>query len=166
MRYLAALFVLLLSGCATIQWSAIPEQATANNAYYAVSIKPVCNEQGWNTANGCKAFVLTVSNKTASNLEIDWNKTAYIEEGQTNGGLMFGGIQYIERNYPKQPPDIIFPNITFKKTVWPNNLVFFASKEWNHGRMPVGENGIYLVIKIDGKEITERLTIKLSAVEE
>jgi uncharacterized protein YceK len=163
----ALLLVLTMSGCSTIQWSAIPEQAVADNAYFSVAIRPICTKQGWNTAHGCSAFELTVSNKTATNLEIDWNKTAYIQAGQTHGGLMFDGIVYTARNNPKQP-DIVFPNATFKKTVYPNNLVFFTTGQyggWTNSRMPVGENGVYFVVKVGGKEITERLSTRLTAVE-
>ena len=167
MRYLTALLVFLLSGCATTQWSATPEQAVADNAYFAVAIRPICTRQGFETAHGCKAFELTVSNKTAANLEINWNKTAYIQAGQTHGGLMFDGIVYAARNNPKQP-DIVFPNATFKKTVYPNDLVFLITGQyggWTNGRMPVGENGVYFVVNVGGKEITERLTTKLTAIE-
>jgi len=107
------------------------------------------------------AFILTIVNKTSQDLELDWNKTLYIYNGETKGGFMFEGIVYKDRNNPK-PPDIIFANSTFTKVIFPNSNVQFTSWGWEHIPLPLGENGIYLVVKVGEKEIKEKLNLVLS----
>jgi hypothetical protein len=107
---------------------------------------------------------LTVKNKTNKNLELNWNKTLYIVNGQTSGGFMFEGVVYKDRNNSKSP-DVIFPNGTLSKAIWPNNLVYFSSGQyggWRHESLPPGENGVYLTVIVDGKEISEKITMNLS----
>jgi hypothetical protein len=152
----------LLFGCVGLTprapWTSAPYQATADNSIFNATIKPVC------TGYGCPAFVLSIENKTDKNLELDWNKTLYVSGGQTSGGFMFEGVVYKDRNNPK-PPDVIFEKGSLTKTIWPNNLVEFSSGRyggWRNESMPVGENGIYLTIVVEGKEMHEKLTVVLT----
>ena len=64
----------------------------------------------------CNNFTLVIQNKNNQNIEVNWNKSFYISNGQSNGGFMYGGITYLLRNAPKQN-DIIFANNNFSKIV-------------------------------------------------
>jgi len=83
---------LFLSGCVTnppvkSSWSG---DTMIENEYFSATILPTN-----------KRFKLTVKNKTKSDLVINWNKTLFIESGQTAGGFMIEGTLYTERNNPK-----------------------------------------------------------------
>lgn len=155
---------ILLSGCAGMfpppaQWQSEPQQASVDNPQFSAQLKPVCGSYG-----GCEAFVLQIVNKTSKNIEVDWNRTLYISGGQTSGGFMFEGVVYKDRNNPK-PPDVVFGNGTFTKTIWPNNLVNYVSGKyggWQNEGMPQGDNGVYLSLSVDGKDVSERLLVRLS----
>jgi hypothetical protein len=154
--------VAMISGCVTTRyvWKSVPSNSSIENEYFTAEISPASCDDYW----GCEAFGLTVKNKTNKNLELNWNKTLYIVHGQTSGGFMFKGIVYQERNNFK-PPDIIFPGGKLFKTIWPNNLLGFSTGKfwgWRHDAMPAGENGVYLTVAIDGKEISEKITLTLS----
>jgi len=154
-------FVALITGCVTTRyvWKADPVRQSVDNEYFSANISTASCDR-W----GCEKFRLSVKNKTDKNIELNWNKTLYIVNGQTSGGFMFEGIVYRDRNSPKSP-DIIFANGELTKGIWPNNLVGFSSGKyggWRHGSMPRGENGVYLTVNIDGKEISEKLTLSLS----
>jgi len=141
-------------------WKSKPAIQIVENSYFIATISPShCS------AKGCKSFFLTVKNKTSKNLELDWNKTLYIADNQTSGGFMFEGVVYKDRNNPK-PPDIVFSYGKLTRNIWPNKLAkFFSSTEWagwQNGAMPLGENGVYLTIIVDGEEVSERLTMNLS----
>jgi len=156
--------ILLLSGCATsgYVWKSEPVMNLVGNDYFAAEISPIC------TSWGCESFALRITNKTDKNLELNWNKTLYISQGQTRGGFMFEGVVYKDRNNPKSP-DIIFSGSNLVKQIWPNNLVYFESGRyggWRHISMPPGENGVYLTITIDGKEVNEKLSVSLSMEKE
>ena len=151
---------LLSAGCATTRTvvKADPTVMQASNEYFETAAIPQCGSYG------CEAFILRIKNKTYRNLEVNWNKTLYVTRGQTSGGFMFEGVVYKDRNSPKSP-DIVFGNGTFAKTIWPNNLVEFSSGKyggWRNESMPSGENGIYLTVNIDGKEITQKLITNIS----
>lgn len=159
-------FLLLCGGCAMFQSHYIfkyePMLQKASNEVYDASIAPITDQ--W----GCKAFQLTVKNKTSKNIEINWNKTLFISQGQSSGGFMFEGIVYLQRNNPKQP-DVVFPNASLSKEIMPNNLVEYRNGEyggaggWENNPMEPGENGIYLSVDVDGKEVGEKMTISISA---
>lgn len=105
------------------------------------------------------AFNLIIENKSDNDIEIIWDRTAYIKLDNTSGGFMFEGIVYKDRNNPK-PPDVVFPKSTFSKRIWPNTLVGFY-KGWYHSGMPMGNNGIYLTLKTNGVEFKEKITFSI-----
>jgi hypothetical protein len=158
---LLTVLVALISGCVTTRyaWNSDPTYRSIDNEYFTAEISPAfCDSRG------CKAFRLTVKNKTNTNLELNWNKTLYIVDGQTSEGFVFQGVLYRERNNPRSP-DVILPGGVLSKTIWPSKLVEssrggFAG--WRHDPMPAGENGVYLTVAVNGKEISEKMTVSLS----
>lgn len=161
---LAILASSVVAGCAGLglpmpeRWLSTPATATVENAAFTASITPRCH------GLGCEAFAFTLVNKTDKNLELDWNKTLFVTGGQTSGGFMFEGIVYRDRNNQKSA-DVIFAKGTLTKTIWPNNLVSFSAGRyggWDHGSMPRGENGAYLTVVLDGKELHEKLVVALT----
>jgi hypothetical protein len=113
----------------------------------------------------CNNFTLVVLNKNIQNIEINWNKSFYIENRQTNGGFLYGGITYLLRNAPKQN-DIVFSNRNFSRVIYPINLTEFSSGNWQHNQFPLGEIGIYLTLVIDKKEVEYKLVNQLKKKEE
>ena len=167
--FLSGFFAIMLIsfvGCsvfAMYKWKSVPVNAVVENEKFEVHLLSNC-KNGSAMYGGCKGFILEIVNKMDKNIEVNWNKIFYISGGQTSGGFMFEGIVYKDRNDPKSP-DIVFGNSTFRKTIWPNNLVDFTSGKyggWRHDSMPVGENGAYISLIIDGKEVNERLFVRLS----
>jgi len=124
----------------------------SSNEYFEAKLRPDCSPY-------CYSFDLTIQNLTNSDLELDWNKTLFIANGTTAGGFMFDGILYKDRNNPK-PPDIIFAKSSFEKTIYPNKYVEYYDG-WHNRRMPPGEYGVYLNIKVGDKEIKEKLLVNL-----
>lgn len=109
------------------------------------------------------SFLLSIRNKTAQDLEVDWNKTLYISAGATSGGFMFEGIVYSKRNEPK-PADVVFANGNFSKWISPNNLVSFTSGRyggWSHDPIGYGETGVYLTVRAGNEEIKEKILVKV-----
>jgi len=156
---LALAVLVSIQGCAigpTVVWKAVPENPKAENATFSAEITPICS------SDGCDGFMLSVVNKTQSTIELDWNKTLYIAEGQSSGGFMFEGIVYRDRNNPKAP-DVIFPGGNLKKAIWPNNLVYFNAYEprWHNLSMGAGERGVYITVSVGGRAVSERISTNL-----
>ncbi len=151
----------LFMGCSvTPKYNTIFKDTSSrvSNEYVDIVLLPSAKIDNW-AGNGYKSFQLLINNNSGSDIELDWNKTLYILNDQTYGGFMFGGVRYMTRDSAK-PPDVILPGSLFKKTIWPNYLVFY-SKGWYHAFFPEGRNGIYLTLRVEGKKINEKLFIEI-----
>jgi hypothetical protein len=135
-----------------IIWAYEHIQSSSETKDYLVTITP----SGLHAYNG---FNLSVKNKSTKNIEINWNKTLYVVDGVTSGGFMFSGVVYKDRNNPKLS-DVVFPGMDFKRTIYPNSLVNFSLGDWRHPLMKEGVHGIYIVFNIEGREYSEKLTIR------
>lgn len=144
------------------KWSYDSISNKIDNKDLTISITP----EYWSSYRrgyGWHSFNLSVTNKTNRNIEIVWDKTLFISKGSTNGRFMFDGVVYKERNNPR-PNDIVFGNTTFNRLILPNNLVEFlgaSSIGWFHNIIQPGENGIYITLKVDEKEVAETVLVNI-----
>jgi len=167
MRHNSFLFSLLLfviMGCVGLQkevplhkavWKTFPESPSIENDIFRADLYPTHF-----SFRGCDGFHIVIKNKTEKNLEINWNRTLYMANGQTNGTFMYDGILYKDRNANK-PPDFVLPKGNFEKKIYPANLVTFSDSNWIHLPIGQGNHGIFLSLVIDGKEINETLTFTI-----
>jgi hypothetical protein len=137
-------------------WSIEPFTKSISNESFTAAISPETFDY---TRHGYIAFKLIIRNKTTEGIKLDWNKTLYIENGQTKGGFMFEGITYEDRDKPK-PLDIISAGSVFEKIIYPSSLVLLSGW-WYHSRIPPGNNGIYLTIRVNEKEIKETIILNM-----
>jgi hypothetical protein len=163
-RDVAFLIVLILSGCVTPGpggggSQVDPPRQAVENEYVSASISPANFDY---KRNAYKAFDLTIKNKTAVDIKLDWNKTIYIENNQLKGGFMFAGMAYEDRNKPKTP-EVIFAGSELRKRIWPSVLVTYYIM-WSHELIPPGHNGVYLTIKTQDKEINEKILLDMKSV--
>lgn len=157
----------LMVGCVPkYTWQAIPLIQQVDAQSYNARIEPISKYE-----NIYDGFKLTVNNKTGQDIEIDWNRTLYLHNGQTKGGFMYEGIIYTDRNNPKAP-DIVFANSKFEKEIWPCNLVYYHRglsadfSGWEHNALPAGQNGVYLTMKIKGHEVHEKLMLNVDIIKQ
>lgn len=153
------LYVAMFAGCATTNYTPYysnPEIQTVSNENYDIAIMPVnlSHYGGWD------AFQLKIKNKTNKDIELDWNRTLFIKNGETYGSFMFEGVVYKDRNNSK-PADIIFPGSTLSRRIWPNNLVEFSGR-WHHHGMGYGEFGVLLSLIVDGQEVREKMIVTIA----
>lgn len=159
-----ALLIFSLLGCATFDtytYQADPQVVANRNDSYEVELKPIpCT-----SFLGCTGFNLSIKNNTESEIEIDWNKSLFVANGQTNGGFMFEGTVFKDRNNSKDP-DVIFANSSFNKKIYPNALVGYNTTlhKWLQAPMYNGSYGAYLRLKVNGKEFSEKLITKITAM--
>jgi hypothetical protein len=161
------LFLLLVfvAGCApgpTISWKSAPEIQTASNEYCKAQLEPVTTGKG----AFFDAFRLMVTNRTDKDLEIDWNRTRYVESGIRHGGFVWQGIDPEQVRDASIPPDIISPGNTFSRVIFPHKKIAYApgyQRGWKlqGGLLPEGENGIDLVVRQNGRVIRHRITVRI-----
>ena len=138
-------------------WKSEPNTYHAKNDFFDAEISPIY------IVDGYKGFVLHIHNKTSNKIEVDWNKTFYIYNGETNGGFLFENMRAGDRG-KSMPPDIVPDDALFSKEIFPGVLAEFSSLAMATVYTPMkpGENGVYLAVSAEGKEITEKLTVLLA----
>jgi len=157
--------LMISTGCATQKvWISSPTIQTAGNSYYDARLEPLTKNYRFFVS-----FRLTITNKADKDLEIDWNKTRYIYNGRLHGGLIFKGINPEDIKNLTIPADIIPAGHTFSKEISPFILLarspirerVESEPAISPGVMPTGENGIMLVVKLDGKKIIEKMSVSI-----
>lgn len=151
------LLLIVLSGCGGAYYSVpVKPSVSEENKYFIATIEPINPSM---TA-GYSAFILSVNNKTEKDLEVNWNKTYFIQNGQANGTFMFNGIIYRDRNQLKSN-DIVLANSNFTKIIYPNNYVEYDQYGWMHMGTGLGEQGVYLTVNVDTKEIKQKILVNV-----
>jgi hypothetical protein len=139
-------------------------KASAENKSFAASIQVYnpdgCSPRGQQQGS-CEytGYILTIQNKTTKDIELDWDRTFYLEDGQANGGFMYAGVLYMQRNNPK-PPDIIFPG-TWRKVILPNMLVRRGEYAWYNEKLGQGISGASVAVNVNGVLVRENLLVKV-----
>jgi len=163
---LTVFFLLIfLAGCATgpnTTWKSAPEIQKTFSDCCEVQLEPVTSGKG----PFFDSFHLVVKNKTEKDLEIDWNRTRYVESGIRHGGFVWQGIDPDQVRDASVPPDIISPGNTFSRIIFPHKKIAYApgyQRGWKlqGGLIPEGENGIDLVVRQNGKVIRHRITVRI-----
>jgi hypothetical protein len=163
------LLLTMLTACAPAEvardWASIPPVQTGENRSFDVRFEPLKKHKRFFVA-----FRLDVRNKTDRDLTIDWNKTNYLHNGRANGVFVFQGIDPATIKHAI-PPDTIAPGTTFSREIFPAHLVAFTpmreevldkkGKGLFPGPLPAAENGIRLVVRQDGEEMVQKLTVEI-----
>jgi len=152
-------------GCAPIIVQvSTPAIQTAENPYYEIQFEPLTRE-----SRVFVSFRLTIINRTDRNLEIDWNKTHYIHNNRSLGIFVFKGIRPQDIKDLTIPPDIVPARGTFSKEISPYRLIARApfreginEPSISPGPVPIGQSGILLVVRQNGKEIKEKVKISIT----
>jgi hypothetical protein len=164
-------FLMIIPGCIPAKiWTSHPEIQTSGNKYYNVQFEPLKNDN-----NFFEMFLLTVSNKSDKDLEIDWNQTRYIYNGKLYGGFAFEGIRPEDVKNSTIPSAVIPKGSRFSKEITPLKLMAFVplrdtsvgpdKSGISPGPLPAGGNGIYLVIRQNGQVVRERITLNIVSKE-
>ena len=160
--------VVLLLGCATQhprkEYYSQPQIQRAANAIFDVRIEPVKQGNPFYVA-----FQLTLTNKSAQPIAIDWNRSRYFSDGQDLGVFVFKGIDP-ESVKDGIPEEIVAPGETLDKRISPyRTLAFRYGKDFvqadQHriyaGILPDGDNTVLLSVEQGGHVYEERLTVQL-----
>lgn len=173
-----ALVMALGAGCAnystTPSYSATPPLQknysfdTSKSSYadnkVSASILPICSDYNGNF----RGFKLVIENKTNNDLNLVWDDTYYLVNGEARGGFMFEGVVFSKRTEKKQDM-LILPKTKRQIDIYPNEAVDFMKPAvigsmvlpggWTHEDLGTGEHGAYL--KIKGKGIDKRIKLTL-----
>ena len=163
--------LIALTGCATVKiYSSNPSMQTTSNEYFAAEFEP----QEKDGQNYYVKFRTVITNKSAKDFQIDWEKTRYLLNGKSYGRFGFEGMTFEDLDKLKTQPLITVKagntksNLLFPlKLIARENLKTTTMKPGkgpiNPGPLPEGKNGIRLVVIQDGKEIKAEMNITIEA---
>lgn len=149
-----AVIPFLLLGCAYQEvqrtYTSEPETQRVSNAVFDTRIDIEKQDNPFFVS-----FLLTLTNKTETDLTIDWNRTRYLHKGQDMGVFVFKGIdpESVKSGIPKE---IVAPGATLSKRISPIRTLAFRSKReriepgqdrFFAGILPGGTNTIRLVVE-------------------
>ncbi len=147
-------------------WLSTPQVQTMQSMSYTARLEPL--KEGTDFFNW---FRLTIVNKSEHNLEIDWNRSKYTFKGKDEGPFVFSGVNPDSVKNATIPGDVIPPGGTLARDIVPFKLIAFTPlreqsiKTDRHnivaGLIPAGVNGIFLVLRQDGKVARTKLTVKI-----
>jgi phospholipid-binding lipoprotein MlaA len=146
-------------------YSSQPEIQRASNDYFTAELEPQLKEgQGF-----FSTFRFVLTNKTNQELSLDWENSYYLLNGRRNGLFLWQGITWDSlKQIRSQPRVLVAPGSTFTKVIFPAALVGRASGmdkggvQYTLGALPEGENGIELVVRQEGKVISEKMVVTIS----
>jgi hypothetical protein len=161
---LAVVIIPVVLGCSrTRVWTSKPAVQFADSAYINARFEPL----KWGTnINYFNAFRLTITNKTADAIEIDWKNTRYLLNGQPFSPFIWAGIGKENVNDP--PPDTVYAGGDFSRIIVPLKLVAWnpirsgsQNLAFTPGPLMEGRNGIDLIMRQDNQQVKERITVDI-----
>lgn len=144
------LILFIFTGCTV--WKTNPSFVKTSNPYFTTKL----STEDFSTMD------LSVTNNTDNNIEIIWAKTFYVDQsGGTNGGFTLGKEIHWEEKDLGPYPVVVFPHTDINKQLYP-----LAHRSWNRGwhrtTLNMGKHGILLTMKVDDREITEKLFFEVT----
>lgn len=165
------LCLLPLTACQKTVIKTTQLRSPTNNGVFIPSVEAVCQpldllcqSPDATCPSACDSLRVTIKNITNEDIEVDWDKTLFIENGSTSGTFMFDGRFYKDKKN-REPNDVIFANSIFSKQIWPSNLIEFNVSRysgWEHKDLKLGENGVYVTINAGGKVLHESVSVDIS----
>lgn len=160
-----------LKGCAGVQvkgYSSNPPMQRVSSDFYEAVLEPQLKEGQHFFAT----FLFSFTNKSGKELNIDWKNTYYLLHGRKYGRLLWQGITWDGlKEVEAQPLIPVSAGDTLQTVIFPAKLLGRSSAgggstggvQYNLGALPEGTNGIYLTVKQDGKELSQKIVVTIEA---
>jgi hypothetical protein len=160
---------LTVTGCATVVvYSSSPAVQKMSNDYFSVELEPQLQEG----QNFFTSFRFVFTNKTKKDLHVDWENTYYLLNGRRGGRFLWEGVDWEAlkkmRNQPLVPvaagdtvTAVIFP----KSLAGRSRITSTAGLRYTRGPLPAGENGMFLVVRQNEREIRGKIVVTIAAQE-
>ena len=160
---------LTVTGCAAVEvYSSSPAVQKMSNDYFNVELEPQLEEG----QNFFTSFRFIFTNKTKKDLHFDWENTFYLVNGRRSGRFLWEGVDWEAlkkiRNQPLVP---VAAGDTVTAVIFPKSLAgrskigTTTGLKYTRGALPAGENGTFLVVRQNGREIREKIVVKIETQE-
>lgn len=175
-QYFGLLIVLaLLTGCSSARvYSSIPPSRQAAHAAFDAMFQPqaVAGQGRFNS------FRFVITNKTDKPFAVDWDDSYFLLDGRRRGQFGWAGMKVDDlKQLHRNPLHVVPPGATLAGVIFPIELV--AAKALREGSrlgtpggpdgeaalgpLPEGENGLELTVNLDGEQLRETMTLKITS---
>lgn len=163
------IFLSAFMGCAaqkhqTTWYSQPPVQQFSTDAV-DLQLKPLKRDNSYYIS-----FELTVRNKTTHPIQIDWNETRYIHQGQSRGLFVFKAINPDQFRTGTIPKETVAPGAEVIKEISPARTITWTKlhkntpageSRFSAGIIPEGKNGVSLLLSQLGQRWRKTLTVRI-----
>lgn len=162
--------ILFNIGCAakktTSVYTSSPETGIIDTDLFSISLKPVKFEG----SRLFTYFMLSLQNRSSQGIEIDWNRTRYIQNGNNEGGVYFAEIKPADIKAKTIPNTVVQAGLNMSMAIAPMSRVaqarlrqqtVFAGTSFYPGMLPTGENAIVLALKHGDQQISQKLSVHI-----
>ena len=164
---LALMTVLALATCTTPRstWESVPDIVGVSTDVLDAKLKPLRQDKPYFVS-----FELTLHNKTAAPVEIDWNETRYLHGTRDMGLLVFPGVNPEDVRNRTLPKEDIPAGHTLIKRVSPAQTIAWTPKRLatsadesaiTAGILPNGHNSVSLSLSQNGRTWRQTLTVRI-----
>lgn len=161
---------LTLVGCSAIAtpsnvvWTAQPPFIEVDHPLFLAKIEP---QKGISPYYAF--FLLTITNRSDTDLIVDWNASQYLFNGRPHGVFVFEGIDPVMLKTATVPSETVVPGAVFSREIMPMKLIAWSpikeetagGRSITPGMLPAGENGIRLAVQHKKEAITIPLSIRI-----
>jgi hypothetical protein len=174
-QYFGLLIVLAtLAGCSFARlYSSVPPAAQATSPAFAALFQPQA-AAGQDRFN-CFRFVIT--NTSEKPFAVDWDDSYFLLDGRRRGPFGWVGMKVEDlKQLNRNPVHIVPPGAALAAVIFPVELL--AGKPLREGLrlgagspdgeaalgpLPEGLNGLELTVNLDGEQVRETLTVKITS---
>ena len=136
---------LTVTGCAAVEvYSSSPAVQKMSNNYFNVELEPQLQEG----QNFFTSFRFVFTNKTKKDLHVDWEALKKIRK---------------EPLIPVAAGDTVTAVIFPKSLAGRSRIGTTTDRRYTRGPLPAGENGMFLVVRQNGREIREKIVVTIEA---
>jgi hypothetical protein len=167
----AIIVSLVAAGCAKKQiYSSNPPMQTVGTLKFEAKLEPM-KAEGYNYFN---RFRFEFTNKSDSELVVNWSKTYYLQNGKRYGRFGWEGLTFEQLKEIQEEPDVATPpGRTESLVIFPLQLIGWKKEGvmmkastpeagFTNGVIPAGQNGISLAVLDNGKLVRKNILVDIT----
>jgi hypothetical protein len=169
----SVLFV-VLTGCSTARvYTSVPPASQASHAAFDALLQP----QAAGGQGRFNCFRLVITNKSDKPFAMDWDDSYFLLDGRRRGQFGWVGMKVEDlKQLHRNPLHVVPAGATLAAVIFPIELI--AAKALREGSrlgsgapdgeaalgpLPEGENGLEVTVNLDGEQVRETLTVKITS---
>ncbi len=175
-RNIYALLILFAfsTGCSSARlYSSVPPIRQAGHAAFDALLQPqaTAGQERFNS------FRFVITNKSDKPFAVDWDDSYYLLDGRRRGQFGWAGMRVDDlKQLHRNPLHVVPAGATLAGVIFPIELIARkALREGSRlgtggpegeaalGPLPEGENGMELTVNLDGEQVRETLTLKITS---